>query len=159
LIGAEGAKTPAGSEVSGDPTGAKRRGGSRNLPAESEEPGASINRPKYNQEFIFNLRHFPRYWEWIFTTVDIIIKIGKESIDLSEQQMFEQVQDVLDKLRPFLLRDGGDCELVDVEDGIVKLRLLGACGSCPSSTITLKAGIERALLEEVPGVVEVEQVF
>jgi Fe-S cluster biogenesis protein NfuA len=75
------------------------------------------------------------------------------------QEMFEQVQEVLDKLRPFLLRDGGDCELVDVEDGIVKLRLLGACRSCPSATITLKAGIERALLEEVPGVVEVEQVF
>ncbi|WP_409295147.1 NifU family protein [Peribacillus sp. SCS-26] len=78
---------------------------------------------------------------------------------MSEQQVTEQVQEVLDKLRPFLLRDGGDCELVDVEDGIVKLRLLGACGSCPSSTITLKAGIERALLEEVPGIVEVEQVF
>ena len=78
---------------------------------------------------------------------------------MSDQPMESQVQDVLEKLRPFLLRDGGDCELVDVEDGIVKLRLLGACGSCPSSTITLKAGIERALLEEVPGVVEVEQVF
>lgn len=78
---------------------------------------------------------------------------------MSEATMFEQVQEVLDKLRPFLLRDGGDCELVDVEDGIVKLRLLGACGTCPSSTITLKAGIERALMEEVPGVIEVEQVF
>ncbi len=78
---------------------------------------------------------------------------------MSENTLKEQVQEVLDKLRPFLLRDGGDCELVDIEDGIVKLRLLGACGSCPSSTITLKAGIERALLEEVPGVVEVEQVF
>lgn len=78
---------------------------------------------------------------------------------MEDQGMYEQVQEVLDKLRPFLLRDGGDCELVDVEDGIVKLRLLGACGSCPSSTITLKAGIERALLEEVPGVQEVEQVF
>jgi Fe-S cluster biogenesis protein NfuA len=78
---------------------------------------------------------------------------------MSEQDLIPQVQEVLDKLRPFLLRDGGDCELVDVEDGIVKLRLLGACGSCPSSTITLKAGIERALLEEVPGIVEVEQVF
>ena len=81
---------------------------------------------------------------------------------MAEQNTLEQVQqvqDVLDKLRPFLLRDGGDCELVDVEDGIVKLRLLGACGSCPSSTITLKAGIERALLEEVPGISEVEQVF
>lgn len=73
--------------------------------------------------------------------------------------MYDQVAEVIEKLRPFLLRDGGDCELVDVEDGIVKLQLLGACGTCPSSTITLKAGIERALAEEVPGVVEVEQVF
>ncbi|EGQ3232769.1 NifU family protein [Staphylococcus pseudintermedius] len=73
--------------------------------------------------------------------------------------MYDQVTEVIEKLRPFLLRDGGDCELVDVEDGIVKLQLLGACGTCPSSTITLKAGIERALVEEVPGVVEVEQVF
>ncbi|AOV06985.1 MULTISPECIES: NifU family protein [Sporosarcina] len=78
---------------------------------------------------------------------------------MSNTTMMESVQEVLNKLRPFLLRDGGDCELVDIEDGIVKLRLLGACGTCPSSTITLKAGIERALLEEVPGVVEVEQVF
>ncbi len=78
---------------------------------------------------------------------------------MAELDIREQVQEVLDKLRPFLLRDGGDCDLVDVEDGVVKLRLLGACGTCPSSTITLKAGIERALLEEVPGVVEVEQVF
>ncbi|MEZ7173571.1 NifU family protein [Sporosarcina sp. OR05] len=78
---------------------------------------------------------------------------------MTDTAMMEPVQEVLNKLRPFLLRDGGDCELVDIEDGIVKLRLLGACGTCPSSTITLKAGIERALLEEVPGVVEVEQVF
>jgi Fe-S cluster biogenesis protein NfuA len=78
---------------------------------------------------------------------------------MEDNEMLEQVQEVIDKLRPYLLRDGGDCELVDVDDGIVKLRLLGACGSCPSSTITLKAGIERALLEEVPGILEVEQVF
>lgn len=72
---------------------------------------------------------------------------------------YDEVLDVLDKLRPFLQRDGGDVELVDVEEGIVKLRLVGACGSCPSSTITLKAGIERALLEEVDGIIEVVQVF
>ena len=77
----------------------------------------------------------------------------------TQDTMQEQVEVVIEKLRPFLLRDGGDCELVDVEDGIVKLRLLGACGTCPSSTITLKAGIERAMLEEVPGFVEVEHVF
>ncbi|MEK3789090.1 MULTISPECIES: NifU family protein [Paenibacillus] len=73
--------------------------------------------------------------------------------------LYDEVLEVLDKLRPFLQRDGGDVELVDVEDGIVKLKLMGACGSCPSSTITLKAGIERALLEEVEGVQEVVQVF
>ncbi|CAM4315527.1 Fe-S cluster biogenesis protein NfuA [Paenibacillus endophyticus] len=81
---------------------------------------------------------------------------------MSEQvqdTMYDEVLDVLDKLRPFLQRDGGDVELVDVEGGIIKLRLMGACGSCPSSTITLKAGIERALLEEVDGVIEVVQVF
>ncbi|QDI91315.1 NifU family protein [Salicibibacter halophilus] len=77
-----------------------------------------------------------------------------EAVDITGQ-----VQEVLEKLRPFLLRDGGDVELAEVEDGIVKLRLMGACGTCPSSTITLKAGIERALTEEVPGVTEIEQVF
>lgn len=76
-----------------------------------------------------------------------------------QSTMYDEVLEVLDKLRPFLQRDGGDVELVDVEDGIVKLKLVGACGSCPSSTITLKAGIERALLEEVEGVEEVVQVF
>ena len=77
----------------------------------------------------------------------------------TKEQIYDEVMEVLDKLRPFLQRDGGDCELVDVEDGIVKLRLVGACGSCPSSTITLKAGIERALMEEVEGIEEVIQVY
>lgn len=76
-----------------------------------------------------------------------------------DASMEEQVREVLDKLRPFIQRDGGDIELVEVDGGIVKVRLMGACGSCPASTITLKAGVERALIEEVPGVVEVEQVF
>jgi len=79
--------------------------------------------------------------------------------ETTQNSMYDEVLEVLDKLRPFLQRDGGDVELVDVEDGIVKLRLMGACGSCPSSTITLKAGIERALVEEVEGVQEVVQVF
>lgn len=79
--------------------------------------------------------------------------------NVQTESQYDQVLEVLDKLRPFLQRDGGDCELVDVEDGIVKLKLVGACGSCPSSTITLKAGIERALIEEVEGITEVEQVF
>lgn len=81
------------------------------------------------------------------------------SDNVQSASMYDEVLEVLDKLRPFLQRDGGDVELVDVEDGVVKLRLMGACGSCPSSTITLKAGIERALLEEVEGIQEVVQVF
>lgn len=81
------------------------------------------------------------------------------SENVQSSTMYDEVLEVLDKLRPFLQRDGGDVELVDVEDGIVKLKLMGACGSCPSSTITLKAGIERALIEEVEGVQEVVQVF
>lgn len=78
---------------------------------------------------------------------------------MSEKDLLSRVRTVLEKLRPYLLRDGGDCELVDVKDGVVKLRLLGACTTCPSSTITLKAGIEHALIAEIPGIKEVEQVF
>lgn len=71
-----------------------------------------------------------------------------------------KVQEVLDSVRPFLQADGGDCELVDVtEEGVVKLRLHGACGACPSSTYTLKLGIEEQLKQHIPGIKEVEQVF
>ncbi len=73
--------------------------------------------------------------------------------------MKEQVQEVLNLVRPHLQADGGDVELVDVtEDGIVSVRLTGACGSCPMSTMTLKMGIERTLMEKIPGVKEVVQV-
>jgi len=72
--------------------------------------------------------------------------------------MKEQVQKALDMIRPMLQRDGGDVELVDVneETGIVKVRLTGACKGCPMSQMTLKAGIERYLKSEVPGVRMVE---
>ena len=71
-----------------------------------------------------------------------------------------KVQEVINTLRPYLQADGGDCEIVDVtEDGIVKLRLHGACGTCPSSTYTLKLGIEEQLKQHVPGITEVQQVF
>jgi len=74
--------------------------------------------------------------------------------------MKEKVQVVLNKVRPMLQADGGDCELVEVTDeGIVKVRLTGACGGCPMSTMTLKMGIEKRLKEELPEVKSVEQVF
>lgn len=70
-----------------------------------------------------------------------------------------EVQQALDSIRPSLQADGGDVELVEVtEDGIVRVKLQGACGSCPMSTMTLKNGIERVIKEKVPGVVEVEAV-
>lgn len=73
--------------------------------------------------------------------------------------LFNEVSEVLEKLRPYLQRDGGDAELIEVEDGIAKLKFLGACSGCPSSTITLKAGIERAILDEIEDIQEVVQVF
>lgn len=72
--------------------------------------------------------------------------------------MKEKVAEVLDKIRPSLQADGGDVELVDVEDGIVKVKLTGACAGCPMSQMTLKMGIERLLKKEIPEVSEVVSV-
>lgn len=74
--------------------------------------------------------------------------------------MREAIEKALETVRPALQADGGDVELIDVsEDGVVSVKLKGACGSCPMSTVTLKMGIERALKERVPGVKSVQQVF
>ena len=73
--------------------------------------------------------------------------------------MKEQVLAALQLVRPALQADGGDVELVDVSaDGVVSVRLKGACGSCPMSTMTLKMGIEKTLMAKVPGVKSVVQV-
>lgn len=70
--------------------------------------------------------------------------------------MKEEVTKILDKVRPSLQADGGDVELVEItEDGVVKVKLQGACAGCPMSTMTVKNGIERVLKEHVPGVKEV----
>ena len=71
----------------------------------------------------------------------------------------ENVERVLDELRPYLMADGGNVEVVEIDGPIVKVRLQGACGSCPSSTMTLKMGIERKLRESIPEVSEVVQVL
>jgi Fe-S cluster biogenesis protein NfuA len=71
----------------------------------------------------------------------------------------ENVESVLDELRPYLMADGGNVELVEIDGPIVRLRLQGACGSCPSSTMTLRMGIERRLREFIPEIAEVEQVM
>jgi Fe-S cluster biogenesis protein NfuA len=68
------------------------------------------------------------------------------------------VELALEKIRPMLQRDGGDIELVEVNDGVVKVRLTGACKGCPMSQMTLKQGVEKLLLKEVPGLKEVQAV-
>jgi Fe-S cluster biogenesis protein NfuA len=70
--------------------------------------------------------------------------------------MKEKVQQALEKIRPSLQADGGDIELIDVVDGVVKVRLTGACGGCPMSQMTLKMGVERTLKQQVPEVKRVE---
>ncbi|MAG14464.1 MAG: hypothetical protein CL874_01060 [Dehalococcoidales bacterium] len=72
--------------------------------------------------------------------------------------MREKVEEVLSRIRPSLEADGGNVELIEVNDGIVKVNLTGACANCPMSTMTLKMGIEKLLREEIPEVKEVVSV-
>lgn len=72
--------------------------------------------------------------------------------------MKEQIEEVLKDIRPTLQADGGDVEFVGVDDGIVKVRLKGACGGCPMARMTLKNGIERLLKSKIPEVKSVEAV-
>ena len=68
--------------------------------------------------------------------------------------MREKIEAALEKIRPALRADGGDVELVDVKDGVVTVRLTGACGSCPMSTMTLRMGVERVIRQDVPEIKE-----
>ena len=70
----------------------------------------------------------------------------------------EQIKNVIHKLRPYLQRDGGDIEYVDFKDGIFYVRMLGACAGCTMIDDTLKDGVEQILMEEVPGVLEVQNI-
>ena len=69
--------------------------------------------------------------------------------------MKDKVEKVLEEVRPALQADGGDVELVDIEDGVVKVRLQGACAGCPMSQLTLQMGIEKKMKEEIPEVTKV----
>ena len=71
-----------------------------------------------------------------------------------EDKIQEKVEAALNKVRPALMADGGNVELVDVKDGVVKVKLTGACGSCPMATMTLQMGVEKVIREEVPEVKE-----
>ena len=71
----------------------------------------------------------------------------------------ENVEQILDEVRPYLMADGGDVELDEIDGLVVRLKLKGACGSCPSSSTTMKLGIQRRLMERIPEIIDVEEVI
>lgn len=85
------------------------------------------------------------------TPVTITSNVPKEAGDID----LDKLQAALEYIRPAIQMDGGDIVLLGTEDGVVNLQMVGACGGCPMSMMTLKAGIERILVDRVPGVVEV----
>ena len=85
------------------------------------------------------------------------IQAQQKAVDPSSET-WQKVEEALDLIRPAIEMDGGNVELSEIVDGVVYVHMQGACGSCPSSTMTLKAGIERILLEQVPGIKSVQAV-
>ncbi len=74
------------------------------------------------------------------------------------EQLFDKVEQVIDTIRPALMADGGNVELIEVSDGIVKVKLQGACGTCPMAQMTLKMGIEKEIIKNIPEIKEVVSV-
>ena len=88
-----------------------------------------------------------------------IVRAATEESSLQTLELTaDNVEKVLDEVRPYLIADGGDVELVEIDGLVVRLKLNGACGSCPSSTVTMRMGIEKRLMEKIPEIMEVEQV-
>lgn len=83
---------------------------------------------------------------------------GVGQVEIDGDALREQVEVALDTIRPAIAMDGGNVELLDIEDGVVTLRMMGACGGCPMSTMTLKRGIEERLRALVPGIVRVDAI-
>jgi Fe-S cluster biogenesis protein NfuA len=83
---------------------------------------------------------------------------GVGQADIDNEALREQVEAALDTIRPAIAMDGGNVELLDIEDGVVTLRMMGACGGCPMSTMTLKRGIEERLKVMVPGIERVDSI-
>ena len=82
--------------------------------------------------------------------------VGQAALD--GEALREQVEAALDTIRPAIAMDGGNVELLDIEEGVVTLRMMGACGGCPMSTMTLKRGIEERLRSMVPGIERVDAI-
>ncbi len=84
-----------------------------------------------------------------------LLKIEEPTSNRRQIIVRDRVEVVLNKIRPALVADGGNLELIDVNDGVVKIKLTGACAGCPMSTMTLKMGIERILKQDIPEIKEV----
>lgn len=83
------------------------------------------------------------------------MKESKKDIEVNNIDVETKVKEVIDKLRPYLQNDGGDIEFKRYEDGVVYVKLVGACAGCPMAQMTLQDGIENALISEVPEVIKV----
>ncbi len=86
------------------------------------------------------------------------VEAGTPAGGLDNDALRERVEEALDTIRPAIAMDGGNVELLDIEDGVVTLRMMGACGGCPMSTMTLKRGIEERLRSMVPGIQRVDAI-
>ena len=98
--------------------------------------------------------HFPRP-----RRTSVVPKASESSISEKLELTADNVELVLDEVRPYLIADGGDVELVEIDGLVARLKLNGACGSCPSSTTTMRKRKEKRLLEKIPEIMEVEQVL
>ncbi len=87
-----------------------------------------------------------------------LLKIEEPTSNRRQIIVRDKVEVVLNKIRPALVADGGNVELVDVNDGVVKVKLTGTCAGCPMSTMTLKMGIERIIKQDIPEIKEVVSV-
>ncbi len=85
-------------------------------------------------------------------------EIKQPSSVSAQEDLRRRVEEALDMIRPAIEMDGGDVDLSEISDGVAYVHMKGACGSCPSSTMTLKAGIERIVCEQVPEITRVEAV-
>ena len=140
----------------------------------SSTPSIKTFYPTTRTTFLTKLsrpRHSPKYHtrpQFICTAVDASSASPKVSPVPTENNpqvendilelTYENVEKVLDEMRPYLISDGGNVSIAEIDGATVRLQLEGACGSCPSSTMTMKMGLERRLLERIPEIEQVEQV-
>ena len=87
--------------------------------------------------------------------MNLVISMKEKNDKRTEKEILESINDVINKIRPYLQNDGGDVEFKRFENGIVYVKLVGACSNCPMALMTLQDGIENALINEVPEVIKV----